>query len=450
VISEEEVLDGGDLLLKGGRVFIDDGLAPADVLVREGCITQIGRDLTAGSLPVLQLDGLTVLPGVVDSQVHFREPGLEHKEDLASGSRAALAGGVTSFLEMPNTRPPTVSAEALEDKLRRARGRSWCDHAFFVGASVENAEDLGELERLPGCAGVKIFMGSSTGSLLVAEDADLRRVLRSGSRRAAVHAEDEERLRALREAHPEAAHPSWHPRLRDEESAARAVTRLLDLSAETGRPVHVLHVGSAREMKLLAPLRAEPRVTVEVTPQHLLLEAPACYEELGSLAQMNPPIREAGHRRALWQGLHSGLVACLGSDHAPHTLAEKEKEYPASPSGMPGVETMLPLMLDQVRHGSLGLGQLVRLLCSAPAEIYRIRRKGRIAVGCDGDFAVVDLNRKWTPRGRELRSRAGWTPFEGRELQGRVVYTILRGNVCYRRGEFLGRPAGRALEFDLD
>ncbi|MBL8114138.1 MAG: dihydroorotase, partial [Acidobacteria bacterium] len=391
---------------------------------------------------VLDARGLHVLPGVIDPQVHFREPGLTHKEDLESGTRAALLGGVTSVLEMPNTLPPTASLAALADKRARAAGRVWCDIGFFGGATTENAEDLAALEAAPGCAGIKIFMGSSTGSLLVPDDASLLRVLRAGRRRVAVHAEDEDRLRERR---PLAltGHPETHPVWRDEETAVRATRRLLTAAREAGRPVHVLHVTTAGELPLLAAAR--DLATFETLPQHLTFEAPGIYERLGTLAQMNPPIREARHRDALWEAVRSGLVDCLATDHAPHTLEEKARPYPESPSGMPGVQTLLPVLLDHVARGRLSLERLVALTSAGPARVWEIPGKGRLEPGFDADLVLVDLERRHTLTAGEMATRCGWTPFEGLEVTGWPVATILRGHVAMRDGEALGSPSGRVL-----
>lgn len=442
---------GENLLLRSSAVWLEGVLRPAEVEVRGGRVVRVGEPLPqAPDLPLLELGDLWLLPGLVDTQVHFREPGFPEKEDLESGSRAAVAGGMTAFLEMPNTKPLTITAEALADKVARATGRCWCDFGFFLGASPENVESLAELERLPGCCGVKIFMGSSTGSLLLPDDAGLRRALAHGVSRVAVHAEDEPRLQALKAAHPEADHPRRHPDLRDPECARLAVARLLAASEETGRPVHILHMNSAEEMELL---RALPpgvlgsRVTAELTPQHLLLVAPDCYEELGSLAQMNPPIRGERHRAALRQAFLEGLFQVLGSDHAPHTREQKAAPYPASPSGMPGVETMLPLLLDQVLRGNLPLERVLAGLAEGPARAFGMEGKGRIEPGARGDFTVLDPAARWTVDESRLQSRCGWSPFHGRELWGRVSRTILRGRVVYAEGRFLGVPDGRALAF---
>ena len=323
-----------DLVVEGGTVVSARASATEDVGVRDGKIAAVGSLAGAAAGERFDARGLHVLPGVIDSQVHFREPGGEHKEDLESGTRAAVLGGVACVFEMPNTDPPTTTEAALQDKCARAEGRAWTDFAFFVGACAENVAALADLERLPGCCGVKIFMGSSTGTLLVPDDVLLERVLKSGSRRVAVHAEDEPRLRERRPIAEAADDVSAHPEWRDVETARRATERLLRFAYSTGRPAHVLHITTADEIELLA---ARPGwVSVECTPQHLTLAAPECYERLGAYAQMNPPIRDAAHREGLWRGVAGGIVDVIGSDHAPHSREEKERPYPPDPVGNAG------------------------------------------------------------------------------------------------------------------
>ncbi|AKU93275.1 dihydroorotase [Vulgatibacter incomptus] len=433
-----------DLLLRGGTVVNQNGIGVADVGIRGGRIAAIGDLAQAEAGDELDARGLHVLPGVIDSQVHFREPGLEHKEDLATGTAAAALGGVTAIFEMPNTRPATTTAELLADKISRATGRAFCDFAFYVGAGRDNTEELGELERLPGCAGVKIFMGSSTGDLLVEDDESLARILASGSRRVAVHCEDEERLRERKHLADEAADPRAHPEWRDEQTAFRATDRLLRLARAAGRRVHVLHVTTAEELQILAASR--DLATVEVTPQHLTLRAPVCYETLGTLAQMNPPIRSGRHQEALWMALRAGVVDVIGSDHAPHTREEKAKPYPASPSGMPGVQTLLPVMLDHVNEGRLSLERLVDLTSAGPARVFGIAGKGRLAVGYDADLTLVDLQAERTITDSWIASRCGWTPFDGKKVRGWPIATLIRGHVAMLEGQ-LAEPQGRAVRF---
>ncbi len=433
-----------DLVLRGGKCVTPGGIARADIGVRGGRIAAIG-DVDGDGANVLDCAGLHVLPGVIDSQVHFREPGLEHKEDFGTGTAAAALGGVTAVFEMPNTKPSTVTAADLADKCRRAKGRAWVDMAFYIGATAENAETLPDLETLPACAGVKMFMGSSTGDLLVDEDAAVAAVLANGSRRMAVHCEDERRLRERFTIVEGGAEPVMHPEWRDVRTAYLATERLLNLARGTRRRVHVLHVTTAEEMALLEDYR--DIATVEVTPQHLTLAAPECYELLDSFAQMNPPIREARHRDALWAALRQGLVDCIGSDHAPHTREEKKRPYPQSPSGMPGVQTLLPVMLDHVAKGRLSLERLVDLVCAGPARILGVAGRGRIALGYGAHFSVVDLKMRRMITNAWIVSRCGWTPFDGLTVTGWPVATIVGGRMVMRDGALLGDPAGEAVRF---
>lgn len=433
-----------DLIVRGGEVVNHAGRGPADVGVRDGRIAFVGDLGRASAGEVVDATGLTVLPGVIDTQVHFREPGLEWKEDLETGSRAAVLGGVTAVFEMPNTEPTTTDAHALADKLARAADRMWCDHAFYVGGTHENAAFLGELERLPGCCGVKVFMGASTGSLLVPDDDGVAEVLRHVSRRATFHSEDEYRLAERR---PLARTGDWtsHPGVRDAESALRSTHRLVGLARELGKRIHVLHVTTAEEIAFLAGHKDV--ATVEVTPQHLTLTAPEAYERLKGLAQMNPPIRSAEHVAGLWAGVAQGVADVLGSDHAPHTLEEKARPYPASPSGMPGVQTLLPVMLNHVAHGRLSLERLVDLTSAGAQRVFQIAGKGRMAEGWDADLTLVDLNARRTLRHADMATRSGWTPFDGLEVTGWPMATIIRGRVVMRDGELADRAAGRPVRF---
>jgi len=432
-----------DLLLTNGIVHTPGGPARIDVGIRDGRIAGLGVAGDAGE--VIDCAGLDILPGVIDSQVHFREPGLEAKEDLESGSRAAVLGGVTAVFEMPNTKPNTDSADAIADKLARAGGRMWCDHAFYVGATSANAERLAELEMLPGTAGVKIFMGASTGDLLVSEDGELERVLRSGRRRVAIHAEDEARMNA-REGERIAGEPASHPVWRDDESAMNATRRIIALARKTGRRIHILHVTTPAELEYIAAHK--DIATCEVTPQHLTLAGEDAYPRLGTHAQMNPPIRSAAHRDGLWRWLAQGVPDVLGSDHAPHTREEKAKPYPASPSGMPGVQTLLPLMLNHVAEGRLTLQRLIDLTSAGPQRVFGLVTKGRIAAGYDADFTVVDLKARWTVEESWLASKCGWSPFTGMTLTGRPVGTIIRGRRVMWEGALASHAGGRPVRFE--
>jgi len=432
-----------DLILRGGTLVNQDGIGERDVGVVDGKIAEIGDLNRASAGETVDCRGLHVLPGVIDSQVHFREPGATHKEDLETGSRAAVLGGVTAVFEMPNTDPLTTSAAALEDKLARARGRMHCDFAFWVGGTHDNVADIPELERLPGAAGIKVFMGSSTGTLLVADDSGVREILKRTRRRAAFHSEDEARLierKGLRVPGDPTSHPVW----RDEIAALRCTQRLVALARETRARVHVLHISTAEEIAFLQS--AKDVASCEATPHHLTLSSED-YARLGTKMQMNPPVRGPHHREAIWRGIAQGIIDVLGSDHAPHTLAEKARPYPDSPSGMTGVQTLVPIMLDHVAAGRLTLQRFVDLTSAGPARLFAIACKGRVAAGYDGDFTIVDLKRQETIRDAWIASRCGWTPYDRKSVTGWPVGTIVRGVKIMWEGELTAPSQGAAVRF---
>jgi dihydroorotase len=432
-----------DVILSGATLVNQDGEGLRDLGLREGKIAEIGDLSRASAGETVDCRGLHILPGVVDSQVHFREPGLTHKEDLESGSRSAVLGGVTGVFEMPNTGPLTTGEAELADKVARGTGRMHCDFAFWVGGTHENAKNLAELERLPGAAGIKVFMGSSTGSLLVADDEGIARVLSQTRRRAAFHSEDEQRLNERKGLRVE-GDPSSHPVWRDVETALRSTRRLVQIAREKRALIHVLHVTTAEEIELLA--QHKDIASVEVTPNHLVLDASA-YERIGALAQMNPPVREARHREALWRGVAQGVVDVIGSDHAPHTLEEKARPYPNSPSGMTGVQTLVPLLLNAVNEGKLSLARFVDLTSAGPLRLFGMAGKGRIAKGYDADLTIVDLKRRETIRNSWIASRVGWTPFDGMEVAGWPVGTYVRGARVMWEGELTTPSTGKPMRF---
>lgn len=443
-----------DLVIKGGTCLIADPsdrmnvrFESCDVGVIGSKIAKIGN-ISSGA-KVLEAKGLHVLPGVIDSQVHFREPGLEHKEDLATGTGAAVLGGVTTIFDMPNTRPATVSETELNDKLRRAEGRSWSNYAFFAGASHHNIDELASLELMPGCCGVKVFMGSSFGDLLLETDDLLERALAKGRRRVAVHAEDELRLLDRKALIQGSISVHMHPVWRDEQSALSATQRLFASAYKTKRLVHLLHVSTRQEVELLKKHKGK-LVTAEVTPQHLTLFAPDCYDDIGTFAQMNPPIRDKDHMEALWKGVNEGVFEVFGSDHAPHTREEKAKPYPMSPSGMPGVQTLVPILLNHINEGRLTLERFVQMTSSGPASIYGIKNKGYIKEGYDADLTLIDLKAERRITSDWLYSRCGWSPFENMKVKGWPIATVVGGYISMKDDQLIGAPRGRPVSFDLD
>jgi dihydroorotase len=430
-----------DCIIEQGHVFLTSGLAQVDVGITEGKIVMLAHSLKqVQAKKRINAKGLTVLPGVIDTQVHFREPGLEYKEDLESGTRGAVAGGVTGVFEMPNTKPGTTTPEALTYKLNRANETAWCNYAFYVGASAENVTQLDALEAMAGCCGVKLFMGASTGDLLVRDDDTIRQVLAHGKRRIAIHAEDDFRLESRKAwlAEQPHQHPRLHPQWRDAESALLATQRVTRLAREQKRPLHVLHITTGDEMAYLATQK--DICTVETTPQHLTL-CDEDYERLGSLCQMNPPIRSKAHREGVWWGVNQGVVDVIGSDHAPHTREEKAQPYPQSPAGMTGVQTLVPLMLNHVNEGRLSLQRFVDLTSTGAARLFNLVGKGRIALGYDADFTVVDLNATRTIEDSWIESKVGWSPYHNKTVQGWPIYTIIAGECVMAEGELRQKQA---------
>ena len=443
-----------DLILKNGTCLLphpdrDNELIEEnlDIAIQEGKIKQIGFFPKAKAKKTLSLSGLHILPGLIDTQVHFREPGLEHKETLFDGSLSAIKGGITAFFEMPNTEPATAGVKDIEDKVKRAKKSSWCDFAFYLGAVDSNKNQLKELENTPACPGVKLFLGSSTGNLVLEDEESLNKVFKARKRITAVHSEDETRLREQKSlAYTRPLHPRNHPLWRDEQTCLLSTKRVIALAHRYKAPVHILHLTTAEEIDFLS--QHKKIASVEVTPQHLTLFAPDCYEKYGTYAQMNPAIKDKRHLSALWKGIKNGVVDMLGSDHAPHTIEEKQQTYPDSPSGMPGVQTMLPLMLNHVNQGRLDLKLLVELLAHNPAKRFGLKNQGQIKVGHKAHFTVIDLKAKRRIEKKWLASRCGWSPFEDWEVQGWPVFTILNGEIIMAEDEVQGEPAGQAIEFN--
>ncbi|OPB29283.1 dihydroorotase [Bartonella sp. WD12.1] len=432
-----------DTILKGATLVNHDGSGKRDIGITNGRIAEIGDLTRASASEVIDCTGLHILPGIIDSQVHFREPGHVHKEDLESGSRSAVLGGVTAVFEMPNTNPLTITEEMLTDKVKRGFHRMHCDFAFWVGGTRENAHELAELERLPGAAGIKVFMGSSTGNLLVDDDEGVRLILKNTRRRAAFHCEDEERLnerKTLCVKGDVSSHPVW----RDEIAALKCTQRLIKIAHEMRKRVHILHLSTAEEVDFLKDYK--DLATIEVTQHHLTLTSDD-YQRLGTLIQMNPPIRESRHSKALWYGVQQGIIDVLGSDHAPHTLEEKQKSYPLSPSGMTGVQTTAAIMLTHVNTGRISLERFVDLTSHGPSRVFGISCKGRIAVGYDADLTIIDLKREEIITDAHIGSRAGWTPYDGKKVKGWPVGTIIRGIRVMWEGEIVTPSQGEPIKF---
>jgi dihydroorotase len=433
------------LLIRHARILLANGdWMVGDVLVRDESIVEIAAQIaTSEAIREIDATGLVLLPGVIDPQVHFREPGLEHKEDLTTASRACAKGGVTSFLEMPNTKPLTITQAALDDKLQRAAQKSIVNYGFFIGATPANLPDIRSAN--PTC-GIKVFMGSAHGDLLVDTAASLEPIFAQGDRLIAVHAEDQARINQRKQEFAGSTDPAIHSQIQDNQAAVNATKLALELSTKYQRRLHILHLSTAEEVELLREHKPD-WVTAEVTPQHLLLNTDA-YAKIGTLAQMNPPLRSHHDNDVLWAGLLDGTIDFIATDHAPHTLEEKAKGYPNTPSGMPGVETALPLMLTQAVAGKCTIAQVSNWMSAAVAKAYNIPKKGAISIGYDADLILVDVENYHTVERADLETKCGWSPFEGWNLTGFPIYTIVNGHIVYDRGKIDAEVKGKALQFN--
>lgn len=429
-------------LIKNATVVLPDGLADVSVLIEDKTIVDIDSAIQLAADDVVDAGGLYLIPGVIDDQVHFREPGLTHKEDLAHASRACAKGGVTTFLEMPNTKPSAVTRDLLEQKLELASGRSLVNYGFYIGATTDNIGELKAVSRTPG---IKIFIGSSTGDLLVDEQDALERIFAETSVPITAHCEDETTVRANQERFAGTTDVRDHSRIRDHEAAIVCTRRALDLSYRHNHRFHVLHVSTGAETELLADHRG--LITAEACPHHLFFHV-GDYDRLGSLVQMNPSIKGEEDNRQIWQALHDGRIQVIATDHAPHTLEEKQQPYPQSPSGLPAVENALALMLNQVHQQHCTIEQVVHWMCDAPARVWDIVGKGRIAVGYDADLVLVDLQHEQEIRNDEQETKCRWSPWHGERLRGWAVSTWVMGHQVFRDGQFDLSRCGEEAIFD--
>ena len=431
------------LVIKNGSCYIEGKLTKIDIGLLGNKIKKVGK-IELNSSKVYDASGKIVLPGIIDTQTHFREPGSTDVEDLESGSRAAVLGGVTSLFEMPNTNPPTSNLVEFDKKLQLAKNRMHSNYAFYFGATPENIDQLSKLKNIEGCCGVKLFAGSSTGKLLVDKETDIEKVISNSDRIVSIHSEDEEILK-LRKKFIKKGNVHSHPEWRNPECAISSTRRVVKIAERYNKKIHVLHVTTKEEVDFLA--MHKKNVTFEITPQHLTLYAPDCYEKLGTYAQMNPPLRTKEHYDRLWVAIKNNIVDVLGSDHAPHSKENKNKEYPNTPSGMPGVQTIFPVMLNHVSNGKLSLEQLIKLMCENPCRIFGIKNKGYIKEGYDADLTIADMNKEVTIKDEMIASKCGWTPFNNYKVKGFPVGTIVNGNLVMSDGKVAIESKGTPLEF---
>ncbi|MCA9090748.1 MAG: dihydroorotase [Planctomycetaceae bacterium] len=428
-------------LIAGAHCVLPSGIQAVNVLIEGDRIVGIDPPSTARVDEQVDASGLHLLPGCIDDQVHFRDPGLEHKEDLRTGSMACAKGGITTFLEMPNTKPTTTTLEALDNKLQSASEKCVVNYGFYIGATVDNLNVLKAATRTPG---IKIFIGSSTGNMLVDEQEVLEQIFAETTLPICAHCEDETTVRANQQRLAGTTDITDHSRIRDHAAAIIATKRSVDLATRTKHPFHVLHVSTAEEVEFL---RQRPAwVTAEACPHHLLFNVED-YARLGSQVQMNPSIKTAADNEALWQGLRDGVIEVIATDHAPHTLEEKSQPYPKSPSGLPAVENSLALMLDAVNAGRCTLEQVVQWMCAAPARIWHIERKGQLVEGYDADLVLVDLKRQHTVRNEDQLTKSRWSPWHGCTLTGLPVTTWVLGQIAWKDGQLNADVRGREATY---
>ncbi len=435
--------DKFSLIIKNGFCYINGKLNKVDIGLTGNKIKMIGNIDSKGS-QIYDATDKVVLPGIIDTQVHFREPGSTDSEDLESGSRAAVLGGVTSLFEMPNTNPPTATLKEFEKKLKAAKNRMHSNYAFYFGATPTNTNQLAHLKEVEGCCGVKLFAGSSTGNLLVDKEADIEKVISNSDRVVSIHSEDEDIIK-LRKKFIRKGDVHSHPEWRNVECAMSSTRRVVKIAERYDKKIHVLHVTTKEEVDFLS--MHKKNVTFETTPQHLTLYAPDCYNNLGTYAQMNPPLRTKEHYDRLWSAIKNNVVDVLGSDHAPHLKSNKDKVYPDTPSGMPGVQTIFPVMINHVNNGKLTLNQLINLMCENPCKIFGIQNKGFIKEGFDADFTIVDMKKEMTIKNEMIASKCGWTPFHNYKVKGFPVGTIVNGILVMSDGKILEKSKGKPLVF---
>lgn len=430
-------------LFRNASVVLPDEVRAGSVLIEDGIILDVDAGAAVQADEIIDCTGMHLLPGVIDDQVHFREPGLTHKEDLESASKACAAGGVTAFLEMPNTKPPAITMAGVEAKEQIAATKSRVNYGFYIGATPDNVAELSQATNIPG---IKIFIGSSTGNLLVDEQAALEKIFSETTLPICAHCEDETTVRQNAERLAGTTDITDHSRIRDEKAAMIATKRATDLARKYKHRFHVLHVSTAAELEFLT--EHSPYLTAEICLHHIFFNTDD-YARLGSRIQMNPSIKTKRDNEGLWRALLDGTIQVIATDHAPHTLEEKSLPYPQSPSGLPAVENSLALMLDRAVAGECSLTQVASWMSDAPARVWGIVGKGRIEKGYDADIVLVDLEKENTILDENQITKSRWSPWHGQSLTGWPVQTFVSGHrVWSADGGFDDQFRGKKLTFD--
>lgn len=435
-----------DLLVKNGTCVFPWGEAKADIAISNSKIMEVGANLGTSAAEVFDASNLHVLPGLIDAHVHFRDPGDATVETMATGTKAAVLGGLTTVFDMPNTDPLIVDAKTVDWKRDFIKRVAWCDVGIYIGATRNNFDQLAQLEQDKNVCAIKVFMGGApTEVLLIDDDAGLEQMMRSGRRRVCYHSEDQTRIVSRKELFKVGDPYSKHMEWRDSEAAFLGTRRLIEIARRTNRPAHILHTSTAEELSYVRDHR--DLVTIEVLVNHLTQLGPECYERLKGFAVMNPPIRDRRHYDAAWKAMSDGTIDVVGSDHAPYSRANKEKPWPTCSSGLTGVQTIVPLMLDHVNAGRLSLSRLADVMSAGPARVYGLLAKGRLAAGYDADLTVVDMGKQRKITNDWIVTPCGWTPFDGVTVKGWPMATFVRGAAVMRDDEVLGSPRGSVAQF---
>ena len=434
-----------DTIIENGYIVNHKSILRKDVAIKNGKIFKIGLLNRYKAKQRIDATNLHIIPGAFDTQVHFREPGDTKKENLKTGSQSAVAGGITTVFDMPNNNPSITTKNLFSKKLKLAKNRMFCNYAFYFGAEKENLDEIRKVEKIDGCCGIKVFVGSSTGNLLVSNYEDIKKIMKNTKKIISFHSEDENELNK-RKKFIKKNDPSSHPVWRNEFTAIKSTKELIKLANLTKKRIHILHISTSEEINLLK--RNRKYISYEVTPQHLTLSSPGCYNKLGTLAQMNPPLRRKKHKDLLRKALQLGNIDIIGSDHAPHLISEKKLKYPRSPSGMPGVQTLLPILLNEVSKKFISINEVVKLTSYNPMKIFKVKNKGLIKKGYDADLTLVDLDKSKVIKNKLIKSKCGWTPFHGMKIKGWPIGTIINGRKVYWNNKIIGKAEGKPLKFN--
>ncbi|HEA21001.1 hypothetical protein LCGC14_0857360 [marine sediment metagenome] len=442
----------GKILLKNAKIVNESHIIEADLLLKDDLIFKIGTAISDATAEVFDLKGNYLLPGIIDDQVHFREPGLTHKGDIASESRAAVAGGITSYMEQPNTNPQTTTIKKLEEKFELGAKNSFANYSFPFGGTNDNLEEVKRLDK-NACSGIKLFLGSSTGNMLVDDEVVIERIFRNTEMVISAHCEDEstikQNLAKYKSEYGDDIPIKYHPEIRSAEACYLSSSTAIELAKKTGARLHVFHLSTGRETNLFRndiPLK-DKKITAEVCIHHLWF-SDADYDTKGTLIKWNPAVKTADDREELWKALLDDRLDIIATDHAPHTMTEKDNVYTKAPSGGPLVQHALPAILEKYHQGVLSLEKIVEKMCHNPAILFQIEKRGYIREGYYADLTAVDLNSPWQVSKENIAYKCGWSPFEDATFRSKITHTFVNGHLAYNNGKFSEERHAKRLTFN--